>query len=79
LQADQTAVAEHQRNLSACKAGEETCDYSKLTAPETKLLADVEPKRNYTACFKGNGYCDPSRLTPSEAGTIPSENRPLRQ
>jgi hypothetical protein len=78
LEADQTTFAEHQRNLSACKAGKESCDYSKLTAPEAKVLADAEHKRNYAACLKGHGYCDASRLTPAEARAIPAERKPLQ-
>jgi len=73
----QTAIAEHQRNISACRDGQETCDYSKLTAAEAKILATAEHKRNYTACLKGYGYCDPSRLTPSEANAIPVEQKPV--
>jgi hypothetical protein len=62
--------SEHQRNLSACKDGQETCDYAKLSAAEAKVLADAEHKRNYAACLKGYGYCDPSRLTVEEARMI---------
>ncbi len=58
-EASQTAVADHRRNLSACRVGLEACDYSKLTTSEAKLLADVERNRNYTACRTGHGYCDP--------------------
>ena len=57
-------VAEHDRNLTDCKAGRETCQYSKLTGPETGALTDAEQVRNYRACLKGFGYCDRSRLTP---------------
>ncbi len=55
---------------SACKDGQETCDYSRLTPPEAKMLADAEHKRNYTACVKGYGYCDPSRLSAEENHSI---------
>ena len=47
-------------------AGDETCDYSKLTATETTALAAAERKRNYTACLSDSGYCDPSRLSADE-------------
>jgi hypothetical protein len=67
------AVAERQRNLSDCRAGSVSCDYSKLTAVETSALAVAERERNYTACLKGYGYCDRSRLTLSEASGIPAE------
>ncbi|HTS09948.1 MAG TPA: hypothetical protein VMP68_30555, partial [Candidatus Eisenbacteria bacterium] len=64
------AYSEHQRNLSACRNSEDTCDYANLTAAEAKTLTDAEHKRNYSACLKGYGYCDPSRLTVDEARTI---------
>jgi hypothetical protein len=79
LEAGQTAVADHQRNITECKNGQETCDYSKLTAPETKTLADAEQQRNYRACLKGYGYCDRSRLTPAEAKAIPADQKPVSQ
>jgi hypothetical protein len=69
-EAKQTALLEHQRNLSACKDGQETCDYSKLSPSEAKVLADAEHKRNYLACLKGYGYCDPSRLTTEETVSV---------
>jgi len=47
-------------------AGDETCDYSKLTATEATALAAAERKRNYTACLSDSGYCDPSRLSADE-------------
>jgi hypothetical protein len=70
LEAKQVAASESQRNLAACKDGEETCDYAKLTPSETKTLADAERKRNYAACLKGYGYCDLSRLTVEETTSI---------
>jgi len=48
--------------MAACKDGKEACDYAKLSASESKVLADAEHKRNYVACLKGYGYCDLSRL-----------------
>ena len=48
--------AEHDRNLSDCKAGRETCQYAKLTEKEAGALAGVENARNYRACLKGFGY-----------------------
>jgi hypothetical protein len=63
-------ASEHQRDLSNCKDGAETCDYSKLTALEARTVAVGEQKRNYTACLNGYGYCDPSTLTPSEIEAI---------
>jgi hypothetical protein len=63
-------LPEHQRNLSVCRDGRETCDYSQLTATEAKMLADAEYKRNYAACLEGRGYCDLSRLTPEESHSI---------
>jgi hypothetical protein len=65
------ATAEHQRNLSECKDGLETCDYSALTPAEAGALKKAEHQRNYAACLKGSGYCDLSRLTAAEAGAIP--------
>ena len=62
--------SERQRNLAACKDGQETCDYTKLSASETKTLVDAEHKRNYAACLKGYGYCDPARLTVEQTRTI---------
>jgi hypothetical protein len=64
-------TADHQRNLSDCKAGLETCEYSKLTETEAGSLAASENLRNYRACLKGFGYCDRSRLTPAESNAIP--------
>ena len=72
--ARETALAEHQRNLSACKDGLETCDYSRLTPPEAKMLADNEHKRNYAACLTGYGYCDRSRLTAKETRSIQAKD-----
>ncbi|HEX4920830.1 MAG TPA: hypothetical protein VFV92_08830, partial [Candidatus Bathyarchaeia archaeon] len=77
LEAGQTAAAEDQRNLSACRDGQDSCDYSQLTPPEARMLADAEQKRNYTACLTGHGYCDPSRLTSSQAGAIQIEHKPV--
>ena len=64
-------LSEQQRNFTACKDGQETCDYAKLTPTEAKTLADAEHKRNYAACLKGYGYCDPSRLTAEESSYYP--------
>jgi hypothetical protein len=77
-QAQTVAVAEHRRNLSFCKDGLETCNYSELTPSEAAALTKAEHQRNYTACLNGFGYCDPSRLTPAEASAIPpiSDNVP---
>ena len=50
------SVSEHRSKLAACKDGQEICDYTKLTAPEAKTLADAERKRNYAACLEGYGY-----------------------
>jgi hypothetical protein len=72
-------AAEHQRNLSLCKDGLETCNYSALTLSETGALAKAEQQRNYTACLKGYGYCDRSRLTPAEASAIPPAHDKLPQ
>jgi hypothetical protein len=66
--------SERQRNLAACKDGQETCDYTKLSASETKTLVDAEHKRNYAACLKGYGYCDISRLTTDETHLIQSKS-----
>jgi len=64
------ATAEHQRNLSECKKGGESCDYSRLSEREASALAIAEHQRNFTACAKGYGYCDRSRLTPAEADVL---------
>jgi len=69
-QARVTATEEHARNLAICKNGDESCDYSQLTAVEASTLAAAEQKRNYTACLKGYGFCDRSRLSPEETKTI---------
>jgi hypothetical protein len=76
LEARDTAIAEHQVNVVACKDGRQSCDYSKLTQEETSALAIAEHQRNYTSCLKGYGYCDRSRLTPAEAAAIPTKNSP---
>jgi hypothetical protein len=69
------ALAEHRRNLSECRDGLETCDYSALTGAETGALTKAEHQRNYVACSSGSGYCDASRLTPAEAAAIaPTHN-----
>ncbi len=69
-EAARIAVAEHQRNISACKEGQATCDYSQLTPAEAKILTDAEHKRNYAACLRDYGYCDPSQLTAEETRSI---------
>ena len=69
-------VTEHQRNLSACRNGEDSCDNAKLTQAEATALALTEHKRNYQACLQGYGYCDPSLLTAAEASRIPAESAP---
>jgi hypothetical protein len=76
LEARDTAIAEHQVNVAACKEGQQSCDYSKLTQAETSTLATAEHQRNYASCLKGYGYCDRSRLTPAEAAAIPAKNSP---
>jgi hypothetical protein len=67
-------AAEHDRNLSDCKAGRETCQYAKLSEKEAGALASAENARNYRACLKGFGYCDRSRLTPAESKAIPDKS-----
>lgn len=72
--AGRVAVSEHQRNLSNCTSGLESCDYSQLTVLESKALARGERQRNYRACLTGYGYCDRSLLTPAEVRSIPLEH-----
>jgi hypothetical protein len=73
LEGAQTSAAEHQRNIAACRVGDQACDYAELTPAEAKALADTEHKRNYAACLSGYGYCDPSRLTPGETHSVRTE------
>ena len=58
-------------NLSACREGLVTCDYSLLSRAEAHALATAERLRNHAACLDRRGYCDRSRLTAAEAAAIP--------
>ena len=51
-EASEVETAEHQRNLSDCKAGRANCEYSKLTGPEAAAMASAEQLRNYRACLR---------------------------
>ena len=73
-EASRVAIVEHQRNLSNCKSGQESCDYSQLTAVESEGLARTEHQRNYQACLKDTGYCDRSLPTPVEVRSIPPDH-----
>jgi hypothetical protein len=78
LNARETAELEaalHARNMSDCKEGRDSCDYSLLSRLEGQEVTRVERARNYTACLSGRGYCDRSRLTTSETAKIPPEVR----
>lgn len=60
------AIAEHQRNLSECKDGLETCNYSELTQAEAGALIDAEHQRNYRACLKVTAIVIPLALHPQK-------------
>jgi len=64
-------VAVRARNMSDCREGRDSCDYSLLSPAEAKEITSAERVRNQTACVSGRGYCDRSRLTPAKAAKIP--------
>jgi heterodisulfide reductase subunit A-like polyferredoxin len=78
LETNRVAAVHQQRNLSDCKSSLESCDYSKLTASDSKELARTEHQRNYAACRNGYGYCDLSQLTAAEVRSLPAEHAPRR-
>ena len=57
------AVADHQRNVSDCDDGMQSCDRSKLTPAEARDSSTAERLRNIADCKDGVGNCDHSQLT----------------
>ena len=55
------------QNLEACKAGRETCDRSRLSAPQLAEVALASHGRNVANCRNHYDSCDRSKLTASEA------------
>ena len=57
------AVADHQRNVSACNGGMGSCDPSKLTPSEARDSSSAAHHRNLADCKDGIGDCHLSQLT----------------
>lgn len=70
LFSQQSNISEHQRNVSNCRNGWETCDRSQLTDAEVTALAVADHRRNVSNCESAFTSCDHSRLTAMESRNI---------
>ena len=71
LEARGVAVADRQRNVSACKDGYSSCDPSTLTASETREVAVAGHERYVSDCKARRMSCNAATSSPLEARESP--------